>query len=408
VATDFYVDVNTGSDASAGSLAAPFKTIKKANEIASGFSGDRIIIRKGLYQEPLLESVNIGSPLLAFDEDVNIDGQGTQLKLFNLPSPFTAGMIFLQGIKFTNYTSRPFEDPSTDCIFDNCFFRAASKTGTVAIRASTANSQFVVKLHDCTIVGHGAAFENFSSFGASGKIKNCIIHDNDALGLTLNGAAAVTFTAYPGATAAAGNLDSSTTSPGFVNAAGGNFALTAASALRGVGEKGSNIGATFQPALRVGTGLFNTFAPPGWENDALWWDPALNGGTGGAGTDAIAAGATPGPGLFQGGAWQIDTGTAPTASSARIRSKVYLFPTTVTIKALGWVADEDTTPASGSKLVIDNSLGTAAREIGYRTSTVSFLFGDASPTWNLAAKSTSLNITALYFQARMLMTTVGV
>lgn len=78
------------------------------------------------------------------------------------------------------------------------------------------------------------------------------------------------------------------------------------------------------------------------------------------------------------------------------------------MRNVGWSADEDTALASGSKQVIDNTLANSTRHIEIRGAVTSFLKGDASPSWQTAAKSTSLSLQATYLQARMLMTNVGV
>lgn len=406
MATDYFVDKTNGLDTNPGTLAQPFQTIVKGLQTASGFSGDRIFIRKGLYQEgATLEAQTVGTPLIGYEEDVTIDAEGSYQRATGQIAPFSAGQLMLQNLKIVNYTLEPAQfTGGMGYKVDNCFFKPAQSSGSFFLNP-VASGAMPVQLQDVTIVGHGTVFNNFTG-AISGFIKNCIIHDNVALGMTLNGDAAVTYSAYPGATGAT-NINSTTTSPGFVSAGGGNYALAASSALRGAGEKGTNMGATFQPALRIGTGLTNTFASPDWDNDPLWWDPTLNGGLGGAGLDAIAAGATPGPALFQGGKWQIDTGSQPTATSARIRSKVYQFATTVTIKNVGWGADEDESPSTGSKLVIDNSIGTSTRQIEIRGAITSFLVGDGSPSWTLVSKSQALSLSAVYCQGRMTMTIVG-
>lgn len=408
MATDYFVDKTNGLDTNPGTISQPFQTIVKGLQTAQGFQGDRVLIRKGIYQEgATLEAQNIGAPLIGYDEDVTIDAQGSQQRAFGQMTPFQAGALMLQSLKVVNYTLEPYQFfGGMTFKVDNCFFKPAQSSGT-AFMTSAIPGAFNTQLQDCTIVGHGTAFKDYTGAISGGYIKNCIIHDNTSLGMTLNGDPAVTYSAYPGATGAT-NINSTTTPPGFASAGGGNYALAANSPLRGVGEKGTNIGATFQPALRIGAGFVNTFSSPDWENDPLWWDPALNGGLGGAGVDAIAAGATPGPAIFQGGKWQIDVGTQPSATSARIRSKVYQFATTVTIKNVGWGADEDESPASGSKQVIDNTIGTATRQIEIRGAITSFLVSDGSPSWQAVSKSQALSLSAVYVQARMTMTIVGV
>ena len=86
LATDYYVDVNTGDDTYAGtSWSAPFKTINQAKSISQ--PGDHIRVNHGVYKEEIggLVSGTEGAPIIYEGiGNVVIDGEGIRSYGFNL------------------------------------------------------------------------------------------------------------------------------------------------------------------------------------------------------------------------------------------------------------------------------------------------------------------------------------
>lgn len=375
--TTYYVDGTNGNDSNNGtSLGTAKLTVSSA--LNASAIGDLVYIRKGVYTDTWPTGNVIGRDIRAYNgEDVTIDCQGSRACLnattnTALTTSMTTGAFYLRmvGLKFVNYTGTliqipiAFISPTVEWTIENCFFKPAGSLG----RGISAGAQigFTIRIDNCTFINHVKALYSFAPY--TNTLRNCIF-DNNTFNIDngdggtdiINDSgqqanwAEKDYNAFPGNTVESHPINTNSTAIGFNNSGSGDYSLSASSALRGLGKYGDNVGATFNPVIRIDGDLaFNALSAG--SNDELYYNTNTNmPGTEGP-TDA-------GPVVFSNSVWKINNVAVPGAKSARVHFGPYTLPDGSTLSMLGWSGLEDTTPSPGSKTVIDFTGGTSARDI---------------------------------------------
>lgn len=358
---DAFADISAVNDTGAGTIGDPKKFINSALGLAG--AGDTVFVRKGVYTEVISMADLQGKKLWAYNgEDVTLDAQGTRATIgdddIEVGDVGPIILLDIKGIKFVNYTSKAFGFKYTtgssgglNPVINNCFFKAASKTSTLAIdlRDSYGAGELISVINS-TFVGHNTAF---------GGTANCdtmtynIFDDNNYSWAVDPGSPSEDidfvaafnvkdYNAYPSNPSEPNGINTSVTDIDFVNPAGGDYALLPSSALRRAGPLGENIGASFYPRLDVGSDTVNLLSSG--INDELYYETGVGPGTEGP-VDA-------GPALFAGGVWKIDNATVPGAKSCRVKFGPLAFPPGTKLYVPGLTATEDETLGSGLKEVI--------------------------------------------------------
>lgn len=387
----YYVDGTSGLDSNPGTFGSPTKTINAALVIqgtASTGVKNIIQVRKGTYTDAWNNNATyffnngFGIDIRAYNgEDVIIDCAGRpNVHTGVLPQTGSIYLFGLYGLKIINYTGIAFDwslipqNLNTPLELHSCFFKPALLAGTGVIRIQNYGIRLAISLIKCTFIGHEAVLHAVDGTGSVSNnpigltaVQECLFFGNtynlkdvtaNALGTPGTGGEileyagfpyTLSYNAYPGATAAT-NISTGSTPPAFKNTGIGDYSLSATSGLRGAGSLGGHIGAAFNPKIFVdGNRAINLLSAG--INDVLWYDP----GVPGPGTEGPSLA---GPAIFSGGAWQIDTGTVPTATSARVKFGPYTVSSGTVLTVPDWEANEDTTPSPGSKKVIDFIVGT--------------------------------------------------
>jgi hypothetical protein len=371
----FYV-AKTGNDSNPGTLGSPKLTIPGA-QLASAL-GDSIYIRKGVYTETWHYNRTFGRVIASYQgEDVTVDCQSARDQVAG--QDLDAGAqnavnnigIRLYGIKFVNYNVAAFTTlaalnfgASVRYEVINCFFKPTNSTNTYSTDfLNLHGSNGLVYFENNSYVGHRAGVvgsANIETF-INNAFKGNTFSWEVFLGFgtdVANSATADTergYNAFPGNTVESNGINTSSSPFSFNNEAGGDYSLPPTSALRGAGKYGGNIGASFNPRVNYDN-VYSDLLLSSGVNDEDYYDTGLNQpGTEGPG-DA-------GPAIFSAGNWKIDNVSEPGAKSARVHFGPFTLPSGSRLTVAGWSALEDTSPSSGSKMVIDNSAGTSTREI---------------------------------------------
>jgi hypothetical protein len=150
--------------------------------------------------------------------------------------------------------------------------------------------------------------------------------------------------AYAGNTETNG-INTSSTPVNFNNRSNLDFSLAAASALRGAGEFGENIGASFNPRFFVDNNVFSNVLLSAGVNDEDYYDTTLDQPGPDGPVDA-------GPAIFAGGTVKIDNVAEPGAKSAQWHLGPYTLPAGSKARFIGYLAQVNESLASGSKEII--------------------------------------------------------
>ena len=204
----------TGSDAAAGDISHPFKTIQHAVDVAQ--AGHTIYVRGGTYKQAITmkHSGTAGNPITiagAAGETAIIDGTGIN---------YWAGLVYLNGKDYLTFTNLKIQNsathgiytgwesgtnPSTDITVTNCDFYHIFNYAILFYAQNKAYPCYRMKVTHCTFDDIEYAFHNPGStqecvgFGGCidsefaynkmthihkigfdfGTCKNCIAHHND-------------------------------------------------------------------------------------------------------------------------------------------------------------------------------------------------------------------------------------
>lgn len=410
-----YVNQQTGNDSNPGSEFLPLLTISAA--IASP-QNTEIFIEDGIYSE-IIDSArfDLVRRKVIGTGDVYINAQGSS-------SSFSGSLgneHLFKNIKFVNYRTHGINAKQGKITVISCFFKPLQKAGSstflVTPTLPTQISTFIVK--KCTIISHENVFKLQTGSPARCMVldymENTLIWDNQIH--IKQGAYLFTFAAYLSANNDKGNyyegnthltnggIDSNSgeSPPLFIDAPGGNYDLQTTSALIGAGFNGSDIGSfhDYSPfTMLEPTSIFDA----GWQNDNRYFNALTNSPGPDGPSDACAIIQADIDGAKR---WILNLAATPAGKSGRLLSPVIDMKLIRTITRGSWAAIEDTSPASGSKKVINNS-NILVRDLEIRGQTGTFLPDDTTPIWTSFDKNTSINLLARFVQVRIVFRLDGV
>lgn len=375
--TTYHV-ATTGNNADPGTLAQPWRDPGYA--ITTATFDDKIRIHKGVYTDVWPFDHVMGRDIAAYEgQDVTIDCQGTRnyvtgsLKINQSGQTLGTIGLYLVGIKFVNYNiaafginllptnagSKPFKT-------SRCFWKAQTNSGTYAHDFLSAlggisdqiwidNNSFVG--HESALIGTSSlqSFINNAFKGNTYSAEPILGVNSEAIGSLNSVAVEKDYNAYPGNSHDAHGINSTSTPFSFNNEGGGDYSLGAASALRGAGKRGGNIGAPFNPLILYDSDLSDLLLSTG-VNDEAYYDTNLN-------TPGVDGPVGAGPATFVSGRWKINNVAEPGATSCQVKIGPKTLPPGSVLRVSGWAAIEDLAPSSGSKQVVDYTVGTSTRDI---------------------------------------------
>lgn len=372
--TTYYVDGTNGSNSNNGtSTGTAFATVAYA--LNQSTFDDKIYVRTGIYTDTWPYQKVVGRWIEAYQgEDVTIDCQGTRAYVSNDKIDMAAGgnvvsfNLRLIGLKIVNYTDTGIYLNGNNGVFGNlpldiinCFFKGATTSGTTGLRLQMGNGGEVTRIENCTFANNANGYWSFalseSYFRMNAFKGNTVNRNGNGGGETITSftcSQEKDYNAYPGNTETHG-IDTSSSPFSFNDEPNNDFSLPASSSLRGAGKNGANIGATFNPRVYFDS-EFSNLALSSGSNDILYYDPGIPGPGSEGPSDA-------GPAVFASGIWKIDNITVPGARSARVHFGPFTMPSGSRITVAGWVANEDTSPSAGSKLVVDSDISNSTRTI---------------------------------------------
>lgn len=361
-----YYVAKTGNDSNPGTFGSPKLTIAAAQLLTA--YGDTIYIRKGVYTTQWTGPEILGRAYVAYQgEDVTIDMGGVFTGVNSTAMAFDNNTDFttLVGLKFVNYTGKCFDNANSGFartwVVRNCFFKPSTNVGTYAFYPDGGAGG--CELYGNTFKGHATAIFRWYPISVINNIfDGNTLHfltpasGTEAINTNLNivDPTLKNYNAYPGATQENNGVNTTTFPVSWNNAGIGDYSLSPSSNLRGAGERGSNIGASFNPRIFVDT-LDGQPLSAG-VNDVLYYDPGIPGPGSEGPVDA-------GPAVFASGVWKIDNITVPGAKSARVKFGPYTLPASSVLRVPGWSNTQDLSGGAGFNAVVDNSAGTSTREI---------------------------------------------
>lgn len=179
LATDYYVNAATGSNANPGTKTAPFQSISHAVSVT--VDNDRIFVEPGTYSLTATQetfTINVGSPTLPVTQmNVHIisTGGSAVTVIDGEGNPASGGCIRFrfngQGGKLIGFTIRGF-----GAIF------GVLRIGTAASPSSFATHG--IEVANCVIEGGN---QGIATFGDAGLLTPIMIHDNLIVGAVDNG-----------------------------------------------------------------------------------------------------------------------------------------------------------------------------------------------------------------------------